>query len=94
MADCNMCWNTWNTLEKTPFPRIPEHVEVCRNCARSMKQVIAFTRHHGFDLITGEVGPGPQAGSQTLDPDTDHGRLAKREEPPVSPSTKKPAAKA
>jgi len=91
MPDCNMCWNTWNSLEKTPFPRIPEHVEVCRNCARSMKQVIAFTRHHGFDLVTGEVGPGPQAGSQTL---ADRVADSKREEEPPDPPAKKPAKRA
>ena len=88
-----MCWNTWNTLEKTPFPRIPEHVEVCRNCARSMKQVIAFTRHHGVDLITGELRTAPQAGSKLVDhgPGGDSG--IKPEEPPRSPSAKKAAAK-
>jgi len=88
LADCNMCWNTWNTLEKTPFPLIPEHVEVCRNCARSMKQVIAFARHHGLDLITGELGADPQAGSET------QGTNPERQEPPRSPSAKKAAAKA
>jgi len=91
MPDCNMCWNTWNTLEKTPFPRIPEHVEVCRNCARSMKQVIAFTRHHGFDLVTGEVGPGPQAGSKLSDALADN---SKREEEPPDPPAKKPVKRA
>ncbi len=88
MPDCMMCWNTWNTLEQTPFPRIPEHVEVCRNCARSMRQVIAFARHHGVNLITGELGEGLQAGAETPGPES------KREEPPVSPSAKKAAAKA
>ena len=89
MPDCQMCWNDWPSLTGTPFPRIPDHVQVCRNCARSMKQVVAFNRHHGFDLLTGEI-VGPQAGLQTLDPDTDHGRLSKREEEPPSPPAKKP----
>ena len=93
MPDCQMCWNDWPSLTGTPFPRIPDSVQVCRNCARSMKQVVAFNRHHGFDLLTGEITPTVQDGSQThstaLDPDTDHGRLSKREEEPPSPPAKK-----
>ena len=88
MPDCQMCWNDWPSLNLTPFKSIPEHVQVCRNCARSMKQVIAFTRHHGLDLITGEIQSGPQAGSETLAPES------KREEEPLSPQEKKPARKA
>jgi len=85
MPDCQMCWNDWPSLTGTPFPRIPGAVQVCRNCARSMKQVIAFTRHHGVNLVTGEI---PQAGPK-LDPDQDHGRMtATPEEEPPSPPAK------
>lgn len=89
MPDCQMCWNDWPSLTSTPFAGIASHVEVCRNCARSMKQVIAFTRHHGVNLNTGEIRSGPQDGPQTLNPDTDHGRVSKREEEPPSPPAKK-----
>ncbi len=88
MPDCNMCWNTWNTLEKTPFPLIPEHVEVCRNCARSMKQVIAFTRHHGVNLVTGEIRPGPQVGPETQAPPPGLVKEPESEEEPPSPPAK------
>ena len=95
MPDCQMCWNDWPSLTGTPFARIPDRVQVCRNCARSMKQVIAFTRHHGLDLVTGEVRTAPQTGSQTpLDPE-DGGPPGpypnKGEEEPPSPPAKKPA---
>ena len=80
MPDCQMCWNDWPSLTGTPFSAIADQVQVCRNCARSMKQVIAFTRHHGLDLITGEIRTVPQAGPETPDPE------AKREaEPPKPP---------
>ena len=89
MPDCNMCWNEWPSLTGTPFPRIPDTVQVCRNCARSMKQVIAFTRHHGVNLVTGELSTAPQAGSETL---VDHGpggdSGSKPEEEPPSPPAK------
>ena len=92
MADCQMCWNDWPTLHGTPFPTMPDHVEVCRNCARSMKQTVAFVRHHGLDLLTGEIAP--QAGSETrlLAPETAIAAETTpgREEPP-SPPAKKPA---
>jgi len=84
MPDCQMCWNDWPSLTGTPFPRIPESVVVCRNCARSMKQVIAFTRHHGVNLVTGEVvghvAP-PQAG-----PETPVAATEGEEEPPSPPA--------
>ena len=58
-----------------------------------MKQVVAFNRHHGFDLLTGEI-VGPQAGPQTL---VDHGPGGslvgpepQGEEEPPSPPAKKP----
>ena len=89
MPDCQMCWNDWPSLTGTPFPRIPESVQVCRNCARSMKQVVAFNRHHGFDLLTGEI-VGPQAGSQTPRVLPEHEYTDKREEEPPSPPAKKP----
>lgn len=92
MPDCQMCWNDWPSLTGTPFAKVDAAVQVCRNCARSMKQVIAFTRHHGLDLITGELRSGPQAGPETLNPDTDHGRVSKREEEPPGPPAK-PARK-
>ena len=81
MPDCQMCWNDWPSLTGTPFPRIPERVTVCRNCARSMKQVIAFTRHHGVDLITGEIPTDPQAG-----PETPVATTEGEEEPPSPPA--------
>lgn len=84
MPDCQMCWNDWPSLTGTPFARIPDKVQVCRNCARSMKQVIAFTKHHGLNLITGEIRPAPQAGSETPTPES------KREEEPPSPPANKP----
>ncbi len=72
MPDCQMCWNDWNTLQGTPFPAVDPAVEVCRNCGRTMKQVIAFVRSKGFELATvshetGELvsdwpGALPQAG--------------------------------
>ena len=52
MPDCQMCWNDWQTLQTTPFPAVDPAVEVCRNCGRSMKQVIAFVRSKGFELAT------------------------------------------
>jgi len=100
MPDCQMCWNDWPTLAKSPFGAVEGEV-LCRNCVRDHKHVIAFTRSKGFELVTvdpatGEL-PGPQVGSQThpelLNPDTDHGRLSKREEEPPSPP-EKPARKA
>ena len=89
MPDCQMCWNDWPSLTGTPFPRIPESVQVCRNCARSMKQVVAFNRHHGFDLLTGEI-VGPQAGSQTLADELPwtEGKPKLEEEPPSPPAKK------
>lgn len=89
MPDCQMCWNDWPSLTGTPFPRIPDAVQVCRNCARSMKQVVAFNRHHGFDLLTGEI-VGPQAGPETLAaPPGLVKQPEPEEEPPRSPSEKK-----
>lgn len=50
MPDCQMCWNEWQSLQRTPIPQLPDAVQVCRNCGRSMSQVLAFVRHHGVDL--------------------------------------------
>jgi len=94
MPDCQMCWNDWPTLAKSPFPAVEGEV-LCRNCVRDHKHVIAFTKSKGFELTTvnhetGEVF-GPQVGQKlSLDPDQDHGRLKREEEPPRSPSEKKP----
>lgn len=91
MPDCQMCWNDWPSLTGTPFAAIADQVQVCRNCARSMKQVIAFTRHHGLDLITGEIRSGPQAGSETLvEVQAAVEGVLKREEEPPDPPAKKP----
>jgi len=87
MPDCQMCWNDWNTLQGTPFPAVDPEVEVCRNCGRTMKQVIAFIRAKGFELATisresGEVVSHPvlpQAGPQT------HPATKPEEEPPSPP---------
>lgn len=89
MPDCQMCWNDWPSLTGTPFPRIPDQVQVCRNCARSMKQVIAFTRHHGVNLVTGEVGQGPQAGPETPVAPPGLVKQPEGEEEPPSPPAKK-----
>ena len=92
MPDCQMCWNDWPSLTSTPFSAIADAVQVCRNCARSMKQVIAFTRHHGVNLVTGEVRSGPQAGPETLPMGAEAparpGERPKQEEEPPSPPAK------
>jgi len=95
MPDCQMCWNDWQTLQATPFPAVNPVVEVCRNCGRSMKQVIAFIRSKGFELATisresGEIvskfsatlPDEPQVGRQT------HPETPGREEEPPSPPEK------
>lgn len=97
MPDCQMCWNTWPSLQATPFPSIPPEVEVCKNCATSMKKVVAFVKYQGLNLVTGEVRPGPQAGLETRpDPDVAEKKRATsaqgEEEPPDPPAKK--AAKA
>ena len=91
MPDCQMCWNTWPSLSSTPFPSIPETVQVCKNCATSMKKVVAFVRYQGLNLITGEVRSGPQAGLETLDPavtEAEARLIRQREEEPPSPPGK------
>ena len=95
MSDCQMCWNTWPSLEPTPFPRIPGEVQVCRNCGRSQKQVIAFIRSKGYELVTVSSSTGlivdrfsPQAGSQTLSTDNVVDHNVKREEEPPDPPAK------
>lgn len=49
MADCYMCLNEWQTLEDAPLKTEPRR-QVCRNCARSQRQVIAFYRREGLDI--------------------------------------------
>jgi len=94
MPDCQMCWNDWPSLTGTPFSAIADQVQVCRNCARSMKQVIAFTRHHGLDLVTGEIRSGPQAGPETPGiPTAQDWAEAKRKEEPPSPPAKQARTK-
>ena len=98
MPDCQMCWNDWQTLQTTPFPAVDPAVEVCRNCGRSMKQVIAFIRSKGFELATvsresgelvssfpSQAGPklsGPEAGVQSGQDQ----RVSSEEEPPSPPA--------
>lgn len=79
MPDCQMCWNEWPSLTETPFPELAG-IQVCRNCGRSMKQMLAFCRNHGLELI-------PQVGTnfEALKP-------APMDEPSPTPSTK-PARK-
>lgn len=62
MPDCQMCWNEWPTLTPTPFPALAG-IMVCRNCGRSMKQMLAFCRNHGLDILA------PSAGENS-DPET------------------------
>lgn len=89
MPDCQMCWNTWPSLQATPFPSIPPEVEVCKNCATSMKKVVAFVKYQGLNLVTGEVRSGPQAGSETLHTGNVVADNVKRQEEPPSPPAKK-----
>jgi hypothetical protein len=49
MPDCYQCLNDWPTLEDAPLKTEPAR-KVCRNCARSQKQVIAFYRRDGLDI--------------------------------------------
>jgi hypothetical protein len=58
-----------------------------------MKQVVAFNRHHGFDLLTGEI-VGPQAGSKLSEAPAGLVKPEPEEEPPRSPGEKKPAKRA
>lgn len=82
MPDCQMCWNEWPSLTETPFPELAG-IQVCRNCGRSMKQMVAFCRNHGLDII-------PQAGTNSLAPPEQ--TPATTDEPSPTPSTK-PARK-
>jgi len=77
MPDCSMCWNEWPTLNETPFTELAG-IQVCRNCARSMKQMVAFCRNHGLDII-------PQVGTNSLAPEQ---TPATTDEPSPTPSTK------
>lgn len=84
MPDCQMCWNEWPTLTETPFPELAG-IQVCRNCGRDMKKLIAFCRHHGVDLI-----PVPQVGLNSSELPNSPNPIP-GEEPPKSPTEKKPA---
>ena len=81
MPDCQMCWNEWPTLTETPFPELAG-IQVCRNCGRDMKKMIAFCRHHGVDLIS-----VPQVGLNFADQQ----QAPISEEEPPSPPAKKTA---
>jgi len=85
MPDCQMCWNEWPTLQPVPFPQL-SGITVCRNCSRSMKQMIAFVRNHGLDLL-------PADRDKLLEPVTVEpaSEAASMDEPPRSPTAKKPA---
>jgi len=79
-------------MQETPFPELAG-IQVCRNCGRNMKQIIAFCRNHGVDLIS-----VPQVGLNSADADAEEAKRfeefpAKRksEEEPPSPPEKKPA---
>ena len=88
MPDCQMCWNEWPTLTETPFPELAG-IQVCRNCGRSMKQMVAFCRNHGLTLISA-AQVGLNSDPVTAEVDT---AAASGDEPP-QPPRKKPAGKA
>jgi len=83
MPDCQMCWNDWPSLTETPFPELAG-IAVCRNCSRSIKQMLAFCRSHDLVLIP-QVGTN--SGSSLLAPEDS---ADTRDEPPKSPTAKKP----
>ena len=92
MPDCQMCWNDWPTLAKSPFPAVEGEV-LCRNCVRDHKHVIAFTKAKGFALTTvdpetGEVPTYPQAGLKLSDAGLAAMDTGKLEEEPPSPPAK------
>ena len=82
MPDCQMCWNTWPTLNETPFPQLAG-IMVCRNCDRDFKKMVAFCRHHGIDLVGPQVGANSDSVTAKPDPDAATG-----EEPPQPPRKK------
>lgn len=49
MPDCHQCLNEWPNLEDAPLKSEPQR-QVCRNCARTQKQVFAFYRREGIDI--------------------------------------------
>lgn len=61
MPDCQLCWNEWPELQPTPLPQLEETVQVCRNCGRDIRRIVAFVRFHGFDIT--EASPGGSAKS-------------------------------
>jgi len=97
MPDCQMCWNDWPSLQVTAFPAVDPEVQVCRNCVRDQKHVIAFIRSKGFELATISLETGeiesrfaPQAGLKTLDSSPASVVKPETEEEPPSPPAKKP----
>lgn len=87
MPDCSMCWNEWPTLNETPFPQLAG-IQVCRNCARSMKQMVAFCRNHGLSIV-------PQVGTNSLSSEDSEptDSAASGDEPPPPPRSKVPVKK-
>ena len=91
MPDCQMCWNEWPTLTETPFPELAG-IQVCRNCGRSMRQMVAFCRNHGVDLISvPQVGLNSGITEEGFKQSLDEAAKRVGEEEPPSPPAKKPA---
>jgi len=95
MPDCQMCWNDWPTLQATPFPAVDPAIQVCRNCGRAQKQVIAFIRSKGFELATVSSSTGliadrfsPQAGPKLPELREVMSAAGEGEEEPPSPPAK------
>jgi len=81
MPDCAMCWNEWPTLTETPFPELAG-IQVCRNCSRSMKQMAAFCRNHGLNIIP-QVGANSPIASDTP---SSNSEATSGDEPPKPPT--------
>ena len=94
MPDCAMCWNEWPTLTETPFPELAG-IQVCRNCSRSMKQMAAFCRNHGLNIIpqvgANSIGITEEGFKQTFE---QAATAVGGDEPPKSPAAKTAKAKA
>lgn len=59
MPSCAMCWNVWESLQRAT-PDLD--VQVCRNCGRSIQQVIGFLAFHQSAEADGQhtLGETPQ----------------------------------